>query len=238
MARAFAGTKAVYAMIPPHYGAENFRSYQKAVGSALVEALRQAEVPHVVALSSLGAQHSQGVGPICGLHDFEQSLSELPQTHVLLLRPAFFMENLLFQIEIIKKTGVAGSPVREDVSMPMIAISDIAAEAAMRLQKLDFTGKSVRELLGQRDLTMPEAVSILGKAIGRERLAYVRFEYEDVAAGMRKAGFSAEAAAVMSELYKATNEGLVTPTSPRSAGNTTPTSIEQFAQVFAAVYNQ
>jgi hypothetical protein len=148
------------------------------------------------------------------------------------------MENFLFQIEIIKKTGAAGSPLFENVRMPMIALRDISAVAAERLKKLDFSGKSHCELLGERDLALPEAIAILGHAIGREKLAYVRFEYEDFGRGMRNAGFSADAAVSMIELYRALNEGLVQPTAPRSAENTTPTSIEQFARVFAAIYHE
>jgi hypothetical protein len=66
----------------------------------------------------------------------------------------------------------------------------------------------------------------------------VRFEYEDFGRGMRNAGFSADAAVSMIELYRALNDGLVKPAAPRSAGNTTPTSIEEFARVFAAVYGE
>jgi uncharacterized protein YbjT (DUF2867 family) len=236
--RAFQGARAVYAMIPPNYRAESFRTYQHQVAESMAQAIEAAGVPYVVALSSLGAGHADGVGPICGLHDFEQRLNSVPNAHVLHLRPAFFMENFLFQIEIIKKTGAAGSPLFEEVRMPMIALRDVSAYAVERLKKLDFAGKSHHDLLGQRDLALPEAISVLGKAIGRDNLAYVRFEYEDFGRGMLNAGFSADAAASMIELYRAFNEGLVKPTAERSAENSTPTSIEEFGQVFAAVYQQ
>jgi uncharacterized protein YbjT (DUF2867 family) len=236
--QAFQGARAVYAMIPPNYAAENFRAYQNQVAESLAQGIEQAGVPYVVSLSSLGADRADGVGPICGLHDLEQRLNTLPNANVLHLRPAFFMENFLFQVEIIKKTGAAGSPLQESVRMPMIALRDIAAVAVERLKKLDFSGKSHQELLGQRDLALPEAISILGKAIGRDNLAYVRFEYEDFARGMCNAGFSADAAASLIELYRALNEGRVQPTAPRSSGSTTPTSIEEFAQIFAAVSRQ
>jgi uncharacterized protein YbjT (DUF2867 family) len=157
---------------------------------------------------------------------------------VLHLRPAFFMENFLFQIEILHKTGAAGSPLHEDVKMPMIAIRDIAAFAIERLRKLDFQGQSHHDLLGQRDLTLGEAIAALGKAIGRENLAYVQYPYDDFGKSMRNAGFSPDAAASMVELYRALNEGVIQPTTQRSAENTTPTSIEQFAQIFAAIYEQ
>lgn len=236
--RAFEGARAAYAMIPPNYTAENFRAYQNQVADSMAQAIDAAGVAYVVSLSSLGADRADGVGPICGLHDLEQRLNSVENAHVLHLRPAFFMENFLFQIEIIQKTGAAGSPLQEDVRMPMIALRDISAVAAGRLKKLDFSGKSCQELLGQRDLALPEAISILGRAIGRENLAYVRFEYEDFGRGMRNAGFSADAAVSMIELYRALNDGLVKPTAPRSAENTTPTSIEEFARVFAAVYGE
>jgi uncharacterized protein YbjT (DUF2867 family) len=236
--QAFQGARAVYAMIPPNYRADNFRAYQNRVADAMAGAIEATGVAYVVSLSSLGADHADRVGPICGLHDLEQRLNAVPSVHVLHLRPTFFMENFLFQIEIIKKTGAAGSPLQENVRMPMIALRDISAFATERLKKLDFSGKSHQELLGQRDLALPEAISILGKAIGRDNLAYVRFAYEDFGRSMLNAGFSADAAASMIELYRALNEGLVRPSAPRSAENTTPTSMEEFAQVFAAVYQQ
>lgn len=236
--RAFEGARGVYAMIPPNYRAETFRAYQNHVADSMARAIEQSSVTHVVALSSLGANHAESVGPICGLHDLEQRLNAVPDVNVLHLRPTFFMENFLFQIEIIKKTGAAGSPLEENVRLPMIALRDIAAVAVDRLTKLDFTGKSYQELLGQRDLSMPQAIAVLGKAIGRDNLAYVQFAYDDFARGMINAGFSADAAARMMELYRALNEGLVKPSAPRSPETSTPTSIEQFAQIFAAVYNQ
>lgn len=234
--QAFDGARAVYAMIPPNYNAENFRGYQNQVADAIAQAVESAGVPYVVSLSSLGAEQAEGVGPISGLHDLEQRLNALADTNVLHLRPAFFMENFLFQAEIIKKTGAAGSPLQRDISIPMIALRDVAAVAVERLKKLDFRGKSHQELLGQRDLSLPEAIEILGNAIGSDGLAYVQFEYDDFGRGMCNAGFSADAAASMMELYGALNEGRVRPTAPRCAENTTPTSIEQFAQVFAAIY--
>jgi uncharacterized protein YbjT (DUF2867 family) len=235
--QAFDGARAVYAMIPPNYAAEAFRAYQNQVADSIASAVESAGVQYVVSLSSLGADQSEGVGPIGGLHDLEQRLNAVPDVNVLHLRPAFFMENFLFQAEIIKKTGAAGSPLQRDLSIPMVALRDIAAVAVERLQKLDFSGKSYQELLGQRDMSLPEAIAVLGKAIGHDGLAYVQFQYDDFGRGMRNAGFSPDAAASMMELYHALNEGRVRPAAPRSAENSTPTSIEQFAQIFAAIYN-
>ena len=53
----------------------------------------------------------------------------------------------------------------------MIATRDIAQVAAQLLLRLDFSGHSTRELLGQRDISMQEATRIIGKAIGKEDLS-------------------------------------------------------------------
>jgi hypothetical protein len=50
-------------------------------------------------------------------------------------------------------------------------------------------------------------------------------------------GFSPDGARSYSEMGRALNDGIVTAQEPRSKDNTTPTSIEDFSKVFAAVYN-
>ena len=68
MMRAFQGAQAVYVLVPPDYATENFRAYQNEVGKAASSTIRQAGVPFVVNLSSVGAHLSQGAGPISGLY--------------------------------------------------------------------------------------------------------------------------------------------------------------------------
>ncbi|MFY9268691.1 MAG: NAD(P)H-binding protein [Candidatus Manganitrophaceae bacterium] len=237
MTRAFTGAQAVYMLIPPNYTGENMRGYQNRVGEVYAEATVNARVPYIVNLSSVGAHLSEKAGPINGLHDHEQRLNKLNGVHILHLRPTSFMENLFGNIGLIKKMGIHGTPLRGDLSITMIATKDIAAEAAERLLRLDFSGKSVKELLGERDLTMAEVTRILGKAIGKPELPYVQFPYDDAEKAIIGIGFSADVARNFIEMYRSMNEGVIRPTEKRSAKNTTPTSIEQFAVIFAAAYN-
>ena len=73
--------------------------------------------------------------------------------------------------------------------MATIAAADIGGVAAEALRKADFSGVVVRELIGPRDLTMPEATGLIGKAIGKPDLPYVRFPDEGYVAGLESAGF-------------------------------------------------
>ena len=59
----------------------------------------------------------------------------------------------------------------------MIATRDIAVCVAERLVKRDFAGKSVRDLLGERDLTLMEVTAVIGRSIGLPDLKYVQFSY-------------------------------------------------------------
>lgn len=237
LTKAFTGAKAVFTLIPPNYRAEDFRAYQNKVSEATITAIKKSGVKYVVNLSSIGANLGEGTGPINGLHDHEERLNKLEGVNVLHLRPASFMENLLMNVGLIRTLGIAGSPLKPDLSLPMIATKDIAEVAAEHLLKLDFAGKSVIELHGQRDLTMAEAAKILGKAIGRNDLRYVQFPYGDALRGMLSMGLSEDVGRLMIEMQRGMNDGTLTFTQPRSAKNTTSTSIEEFAEVFAAVYN-
>lgn len=236
LTRAFTGAQAVYAMIPPNLAAENLRSYQNQVSEALVTALRTAGVPYVVNLSSVGAHLSEKVGPINGLYDHEQRLNTLDAVNVVHLRPTFFMENLFFAIDPIKKMGVNPGPLKPELPIPMIATRDIAAVATQLLLNLNFSGKSTRELLGPRNVTMQEVTRVLGKALGRDGLKYLQVPYADAEKAAVDAGLSRDMARLLMEMYRSMNDGALRPTEARSSENTTPTSIEDFAQLFAQVY--
>ena len=236
MTDAFDGAQAAFLMVPPNYAAEDSRAYVNQVGESYVRAIRQTGLRFIVNLSSVGAQLSNGAGPISALHDVEQKLNQLPNINILHLRCAFFMENLFFGMDFIKNQNINGSTLKGDLLIPMVATHDIARFAAERLLSLDFFGQSTRELLGQRDLSMKEATQILGRAIGKNDLPYIQFSYEQAEQALRAMGASQDAARSLNEMDRALNEGRVRALEQRTAANTTPTSFEQFAQIFAAVY--
>jgi uncharacterized protein YbjT (DUF2867 family) len=166
----------------------------------------------------------------------EERLNRIKGLNVVHLRAAYFMENLLWNIDLIRSKGIAGSAIRGDLKIPMIATKDIAAYAAERLVKRDFTGSSVRYLLGQRDLTLTEATAIIGSRISKPGLPYVMFPYDDAEKGMVAMGLSPDMSRTYVEMSRAFNEGRIK-AAVRDPGNTTPTSIESFCdEVFVPVF--
>lgn len=236
LTKAFSGVDAVFAMIPPNFSAPDFREYQNDVGSSIVHAIIGGGVKYVVNLSSQGAELPAGTGPIVGLHDQEARLNKLEGVHVLHLRATYFMENLLMNIPLIHQRGLAGSAVRGDQKFAMIATRDIAARVAEHLVRRDFTGKVVKDLLGQRDLTLEEAIRVIGKRIGWPDLKYVQFPYEEALKGMVATGITPNLGRLFIEMSKAINDGIFAVGRPRTAENTTPTAIEEFADFFAEAF--
>jgi uncharacterized protein YbjT (DUF2867 family) len=238
MTRAFQGADAVYLIVPQAMQRDDFRDYQERVSDAYAKAVATAHVPYAVALSSLGAQHASGTGPIVGLHNMEHKLNDVPGLNVLHLRAAYFMENLVRSIPAMKSMGFLPGAEPADTTVPMIATKDIGHYAAERLRARDFSGTSTQELLGQRDVSMKEAASLIGKAIGKPNLHYMHVPFMVLEPALVKMGMPKSSAALMIEMWKGGKEGLVAATEPRTAKNTTPSTIEEFVdQVFGPAYN-
>jgi uncharacterized protein YbjT (DUF2867 family) len=237
LSEAFSGAKAVYAMIPPNTGSSDVLAYAGIVAKVIVTAVQRAAVSHVVLLSSFGADKGAKTGPVVGLHRFEEELNALDGLNALYLRAGYFMENTLPQVGVIKNFGIVGGPVRADLKLPMIATHDIGAYAADRLLKLDFTGKSSRELLGQRDMTYNEMAKMIGAAIGNPALDYVQLPNEQLQPALLQMGLSENMVGLLFEMCDALNSGHMAGLEKRGPANTTPTSFETFAkETFAPLF--
>ena len=237
LTRALTGADAVFTLIPPNYRAENFLSYADKAGESIVRALQAAKIARVVNLSSVGGELPSGTGPITGLHRQEERLNRIRGLNVLHLRAAYFMENLLGGIELIKTKGISGSAVRGDLRMPMIATRDSAAFAAERLRKRGSAGTSAVYLLGPRDLTLTEATMTIGIKIGLPGLQYVTFPYAEAEKGLIAAGLSPDMSRLYVEMSRAFNEGRIVVN--REDGISTPTTLDEFcATVFVPAYTQ
>ena len=230
LADAFAGAEGVYVMIPPDATSPDFRAHQHAITEAVASALERAHVQHAVALSSIGADKAEKTGPVVGLHLMEQRLNRIAGLNVLHLRPGYFMENTLIQADMIPKLNMAIGPLSPELKVPMIATRDIGTAAAEALLHLNFDPHETRELLGPRDITMQEAASVIGRAIGMPELKYVQPPDDQIRAGMQQMGMSADLTGLILEMAAALNSGHMRFLETRGPRNTTPTTYEMFVQ--------
>jgi uncharacterized protein YbjT (DUF2867 family) len=234
--RALDGVHVAFVMLPPYMG-KGVREWQDRTAQGIGDAIEAMRVGYVVTLSSIGADRERDNGPVAGLHRLEQRLERIRGIHCLHLRPGYFFENNLGAIGMIRSMGINGGALRPDLKMAHIASRDIGEIAARRLLALDWEGRAVQELHGERDLTMADVTAALGKAIGRPELRYVQFPYDDAERGLVQAGVPAEMAALYMDMSRGFNEGKVRPLQPRTPSSTTHTTIERWAaEIFAPVY--
>jgi uncharacterized protein YbjT (DUF2867 family) len=238
LTKAFEGATAAYVLLPPRAKDPELLASGDKMSTAITEAIRAAQISHVVLLSSIGAQHANKTGPIQALYTFEEKLKRVPNLNALFLRPGPFMENFLLLIPLVHSMGFLAGGIDSDLNMPMIATRDIGTVAADALQKRDFSGCSTRELHGQRDISHDEAAKAIGAAIGKPKLSYKHFPAFLIEQGMKQMGIPGKTASLMSEMNEAANDARLKPLEARSEKNTTPTPIEDWARlVFAPAYN-
>jgi uncharacterized protein YbjT (DUF2867 family) len=132
--------------------------------------------------------------------------------------------------------GINGGYIRGDLPFAMIATQDIAEVAAERMLEMDFSGKTVRELLGPRDISMDEVTRIIGAKIGKPDLPYMVLPRDDFINGLLQAGLSDDMAQQLVELDAAINDRLFASGHTRTEENRTPTDFEEFADIFARVF--
>jgi uncharacterized protein YbjT (DUF2867 family) len=235
--RAFDGAEAAYVMIPPDLANPDYGAYQDEVIESIASALEKGAPAHIVALSSFGADKPDKTGPIAGLHRMEERFNRISGLNALYVRAGYFMENTLPQTGIIQQMGATAGPLNADLKVPMIATRDIGTFAADELLRLEFRGHETQELLGQRDLTMTEVTTVIGKAIGKPGLEYRQVTYDQFRAVLMQMGASQDIADMFVEMSEALNSGYVRALETRSQRNTTQTSYKQFvAEVFVPAY--
>lgn len=147
LTEAFKGATGVFILPPPGFDPQPGFPEARAVITAVSQALQAAAPNKVLCLSTIGAQATE-VNLLTQRTLMEQALSTL-DIPVTFLRPAWFMENALYDVIAARETGVIHSFLQPlDKAVPMIATADIGTLAAQLLQQA-WAGHRVVELEGQ-----------------------------------------------------------------------------------------
>nr|WP_314578872.1 NmrA family NAD(P)-binding protein [uncultured Pseudomonas sp.] len=165
LTRAFQNSAAVFILLPPNFSpTEGFRETRKVIAN-IHEALANARPGKVVCISTIGAQASQP-NLLNQLQLLEKSLSNL-ELPVTFLRPGWFMENCLWDVEPAIQTGVIPSFLQPlDKPVPMIATADVGRVAAELLQEQWF-GKRIVELEGETPVTPNQIAETFSELLGK-----------------------------------------------------------------------
>ena len=177
----------------------------------IASAIGSAGVGHVVMLSSMGAQHADGTGPIVSLHDAEatlgRTLAEGGRTRgVTFLRAAYFMKNWAIALQAIGE-GILPTFLLAERAIPMVATGDIG-RAAARLLAEGGTGERVIQLAGPREYSPRDVAGALGRILGKPVVAQQHPD-EAMAGALLAAGMTPEVSRLFQELTHGINTGRV-----------------------------
>jgi uncharacterized protein YbjT (DUF2867 family) len=211
LGRALAGAEGAYVLLPPALRSSQVRVDNDRRAKNLASAIEAAGVGHVVMLSSIGAQHPDGTGPILYLHDAEAALGGVLSAGgrirgVTFLRAAYFMENWAIALQGVAQ-GILPTFLQADRAVPMVATRDIG-RAAARLLAEGGSGNRVIQLAGPREYSPNDVAAALGRVVGKPIVAQQHPE-EAMGAGLLAAGMNPEWSRLFQELTHGINTGRV-----------------------------
>ena len=193
-----------------------------------IKAAAGAGVRHVVKLSAVGADAGapEGFGKWHGQSENLLKTSGLKWT---MLRPNFFMQNLLGQARQIAATGAIYQPLG-DARASFIDARDIAAVAARTLTE-DGHEEQTYTLTGPEALSYHDIAAKLSEATGRT-IDYVPVSPEQFRAGALGAGLPEWLVSALERLNELFASGAAAEVTDdvRRIGRKEPTTFEQFAR--------
>lgn len=205
MTKALARARGAYVISPQHYGRADLFEQADRIAHATARAALAADLPKLVALSSVGADRANGTGWIAMNRMLEQRLGDVAVPAVF-LRAAYFMENWTPLVGQAVHTGrlptFLAPPERP---LPMVATRDVGAAAAALLRE-DWTGQRSVALAGPADYAPDDVAAVVAATLGKpvDVAVLPEAQWPDALAG---AGFSQAALAGFTEMTRGLNDG-------------------------------
>ena len=165
LTRAFTGAEGVFILPPPNFDPTPGFPEARAVIDAVSRALAAARPARVVCLSTVGAQATQS-NLLSQRTLMEDALAALPLP-VTFLRPAWFLDNLAWDVAQAREQGVFASFLQPlDRPVPMVAAADVGRVAAELLAK-EGTIERIVELEGPERVSPNAIAAAFSTVLGR-----------------------------------------------------------------------
>jgi uncharacterized protein YbjT (DUF2867 family) len=163
--RAFSGAEAVFVLLPPNFDPSPGFTETRRIVAALRSSLEEARPGRIVCISTVGAQ-AREENLLSQLGLLEQGLSDLALS-IAFLRPAWFMENAVWDLKPARDTGVIQSFLQPlDKAIPMVATADLGGVAAELLQE-QWQGQRIVELEGPHRISPNDIAASFAGLLGR-----------------------------------------------------------------------
>lgn len=165
MTSALSQVQGAYVVSPQQYSREDLFERADLIADTTARAAMAANVPRLVALSSVGADRESGTGWIRMNRIFEQRLGETGVPTVF-LRAAYFMENWMPLVGHAMRSGTLPTFLAAQRPLPMVATVDVGGAAAALLQEERLANRVVT-LSGPKDYTPGDVAAVISAALQR-----------------------------------------------------------------------
>lgn len=248
----FTGADAVYCMIPLLFTEPDLASYFRRVAQNYVQALQKTKVKRVVLLSGWAAD-------LVSSENAEGFFDELIGATITIMRPASFYTNFYSSMDLIKgkgfigkfltfrysglwsllrgRTGLLMGNYGGDDRVVFVSPKDIAEAVAEELTTSQIEKTKVR-YVGSEEMTCNEAARIIGTAVGKPYLKWVRISDKQMLQGLKMAKVPLKLAESMVEMQAAMHSGATLRNFHQNNPKMGNVKLTDFAKEFAAVYNQ
>lgn len=201
LAEAFKGATSVFVLNAISPDVSDVHNEASRLSASISAALLKASVPHVVALSSQGAQIPTGTGVVISLNGFEAALRETG-LGVTYLRPAFFMESWVPLALSAAETGVfpafLNPPEKAVDTVSALDVGRIAAESLLAREP------GIVNITGPMRYSDEDAARICAELLDRDIMT-VPIPASEVASAHVAVGLSPSYASAIAEMYGAIN---------------------------------
>jgi uncharacterized protein YbjT (DUF2867 family) len=167
--RALNGVDGAFVMLPAVWAPSPDYKEAKRVIANYVEALAKATPPRVVALSSMGANRTSGLGIITALALMEQGFRNVPSP-IAFVRAGGFFENFLYGLQVAQGGTLPVYYNPADRKSTMVATNDIGSEVAALLTGPAWSGQRVVELGSM--VSADDVAEQLGDVLNRDVKAF------------------------------------------------------------------
>lgn len=204
LAKALKGTNGAYLLLPPNPTATDYLADRAAFLEKMIAGVKKSGIKNILFLSSMGAQHPAGTGPVVALHRAEKALSGLLPS-VTFLRPGYFLENWANSLMPALETSELAFFGSVHVKFPQVGAHDIGVAAAKALVE-NFHGTRHLELGGKEPWSVEDVAVVLTSLLGQQ-LKAVSLPVESAREGLEKLGMIPQQAALYAEMYQGLARG-------------------------------
>jgi len=192
----------------------------------LIDLAVKNNIKKIVRLSAEPADYSEGLY-MYRQHEEADKYLTLSGLEYVILRPHYFMQNMMMHIESAKSQNMFAQ-YSGNAKIPMIDVRDIAKAAFQGLTKDDFNNQTF-VLTGPTSISYTDIANHLSNILGRD-IQYMDISYEDQEAGFKAYGMEDWQLSTVMKLFKIwADKGMSEPTNDfETITNSKATSLEKF----------